>query len=159
MKLLEEPVGGDRLGGPRKRRLVVFCKFPSSRLSLLASDHPTFFSPHSNAVLHSSQSSLPPPRSRRSSQTHLASCSHILSSQALFSQENQSNQQPWQTRPMARITNNNSSSSSSNYYASSITSSTRSTLRASCYTVDARSTSLQGFHYSSTGAHGVEWYP
>jgi len=34
----------------------------------------------------------------------------------------------------------------------------RANVMASCYAVDATSTTLQGFHYSSTGAGGAEWY-
>jgi hypothetical protein len=30
-------------------------------------------------------------------------------------------------------------------------------IRASCYAADACSTALQGFHYSATGAGGVDW--
>ena len=30
-------------------------------------------------------------------------------------------------------------------------------VRASCYLVDARSTALHGFHYSTTAAGGVDW--
>ncbi|KAF2244858.1 hypothetical protein BU26DRAFT_533463 [Trematosphaeria pertusa] len=55
---------------------------------------------------------------------------------------------------MAIDTNKRSSSSSSNYsYCSS------GNVRATCYTVNARTTALQGFHYSTTGAGGAECPP
>ncbi|KAF2457441.1 ornithine decarboxylase antizyme-domain-containing protein [Lineolata rhizophorae] len=52
---------------------------------------------------------------------------------------------------MAISTSNMQSSSSSNYYHMH----QQANIRASCYIVDARSTALQGFHYSSTGAGGI----
>lgn len=67
------------------------------------------------------------------------------------------NQRPWPTKAMAKKSSSSSSSRSSNYYASSITESARANILASCYAVDASSTALQGFHYSSTGAGGVDW--
>lgn len=56
---------------------------------------------------------------------------------------------------MARISSNNNSSSSNhydNYYNN-----TTSNVRASCYAVNTCTTELQGFHYSTTGAGGVDW--
>ncbi|KAJ9648970.1 hypothetical protein H2199_000883 [Coniosporium tulheliwenetii] len=38
-----------------------------------------------------------------------------------------------------------------------MTESARANVLASCYAVDASSMALQGFHYSSTGAGGVDW--
>jgi hypothetical protein len=32
-----------------------------------------------------------------------------------------------------------------------------SNVKASCYAVDACTTVVQGFHYSTTGAGGVDW--
>jgi hypothetical protein len=54
---------------------------------------------------------------------------------------------------MAHSNSKRSSSSSSNR-------SDRSTanVRASAYVVNAFSAALQGFHYSTTGAGGAEWY-
>lgn len=57
-----------------------------------------------------------------------------------------SNRQPWPSSAMAKRTST-SSSSSSNWTA----------MKASCYTVNAASMALQGFHYSTTPAAGVEW--
>lgn len=59
---------------------------------------------------------------------------------------------------MARISSSNNDSSSSNhhgddYYYGHV----ESNVRASCYSVDAATALLQGFHYSTTGAAGVDW--
>lgn len=64
--------------------------------------------------------------------------------------------QPWPIRTMARISSNCNSSSSSNLYESYYYK-TNSNVHASCYAVNARTTALQGFHYSTTGAGGDEW--
>lgn len=61
---------------------------------------------------------------------------------------------------MALTTNLNHSSTSSTtaeYYARRTRSPSPQTL-ASCYTVDASTMQLQGFHYSTTGAGGAGWY-
>lgn len=61
------------------------------------------------------------------------------------------------------INSNSSNFSSSNYYANAMSRpvsprALKPSVRASCYTVNASSGSLNGLHYSTTGAGGVEWY-
>jgi hypothetical protein len=65
-----------------------------------------------------------------------------------------SNEQPWHQTTMARLFESNSSLSSSNSYYNP----TSANVKASCYVVDAVTAGLKGFHYSSTGAGGAEWY-
>lgn len=49
------------------------------------------------------------------------------------------------------------SSSSSNSSIRSYASSSTANVRASCYVVNVATASLQGYHYSTTGAAGAEW--
>lgn len=65
-----------------------------------------------------------------------------------------SNQQSWHQTAMARLSESNSSLSSRNSYYNSPS----ANVKASCYVVDAVTARLTGFHYSSTGAGGAEWY-
>jgi hypothetical protein len=71
--------------------------------------------------------------------------------------------QTWQTRTMARSSSSNSNSSRSNhstsdyFYCNDNSSVAGSNVKASCYAVDACTTVVQGFHYSTTGAGGVDW--
>jgi LmbE family N-acetylglucosaminyl deacetylase len=58
---------------------------------------------------------------------------------------------------MARITTNNNDSSSNHYDHLNMYNATAN-VKASCYIVNSSSASLQGFHYSTTGAGGAEWY-
>ena len=55
------------------------------------------------------------------------------------------------------ITMKHNSSSSSNCSVRSYASSSGET-RATCYAVSLRDTAVNGFHYSTTGAAGVEWW-
>jgi len=55
---------------------------------------------------------------------------------------------------MARLSESTSSLDSSNSYYDS----PQANVKASCYVVDAATVGLTGFHYSSTGAGGAEWY-
>ena len=55
------------------------------------------------------------------------------------------------------ITMKRNSSSSSNCSVRSYASSSGET-RATCYAVSLRDAAVHGFHYSTTGAAGVEWW-
>jgi hypothetical protein len=57
---------------------------------------------------------------------------------------------------MAIIMKRNSSSSSNCSVRSNASSSGET--RASCYAVSLRDAKVNGFHYSTTGAAGVEWW-
>ncbi|KAF2422451.1 hypothetical protein EJ08DRAFT_690036 [Tothia fuscella] len=58
---------------------------------------------------------------------------------------------------MAKLPSNNDSSSNNYYETSNMYA--PANVKASCYIVNAVSTSLQGFHYSTTGAGGAECPP
>ena len=90
----------------------------------------------------------------------------LASPLALVPASTASQQQPWRTQAMARITSNHLSNSSNkhdhyeqeHYYdAIMMDEAARANILASCYTVDASSQMLQGFHYSTTGAGGAGW--
>jgi len=73
---------------------------------------------------------------------------------------NPSPKQPWQSPTMARNSTSTFNSSSSNSPTTSTHSGNyydSSNVRASCYAVDACTTAIHGFHYSTTGAGGVDW--
>jgi hypothetical protein len=57
---------------------------------------------------------------------------------------------------MALLLNSNNSSSSKNYTRKTLSPS-RANTQASAYVVNATSMELTGFHFSTTGAGGVEW--
>lgn len=58
---------------------------------------------------------------------------------------------------MAKPTGNIRSKSSNQHYDNN-TMEARPTILASCYTVDASTAALKGFHYSTTGVPGAQWY-